>query len=81
MEAPDTCSSLLTSLSPDDYDEHNMWNPMLGLFCHVHVGAIMELYLDEADLVKITLSFHFALDVLCENETLCVQKFWKFKDF
>ena len=37
MEAPDTsststCSSLLTSPDPDEYDEHNMWNPMLGLF-------------------------------------------------
>ena len=27
-----TCSSLLTSPDPDEYDEHNMWNPMLGLF-------------------------------------------------
>ena len=27
---------------PDEHDEHNMWNPMLGLFCHVHVGVFME---------------------------------------
>ena len=37
-----TCSSLLTSLDPDEYDEHDMRNPMLGLFCHVQVGVLME---------------------------------------
>ena len=44
MEALDTSStsaysSLLTSPNSDEYDEHNMWNPMLGFFCHEHVGA------------------------------------------
>ena len=37
-----TCSSLLTSLGPDDYDEHNMWKFVLGLLCHERVGAFME---------------------------------------
>ena len=36
MERSDTsstcaCSSLLTSSDPEEYDEHDMWNPMLGL--------------------------------------------------
>ena len=25
----EVCSSLLTSSHPDEYDEHNMWNPLL----------------------------------------------------
>ena len=46
MEALDTsssstCSSLLTSLESDEYDERNMWNPMLNL-CLEYVGAVME---------------------------------------
>ena len=41
-----TCSSLLTSPDPDEYDEHIMWNPMLGLFCHVQVGVFMEAYFE-----------------------------------
>ena len=51
MEASDTsstysCSSLLTSPDSEEYDEHNVWNPVLNLFCHKYGGAIMESYLD-----------------------------------
>ena len=69
MEAPcasstSTCSSLLTPLDFDGYDEHNMWNPLLNLLCREYVGTVMESYLDEAVLGRITLSCHFALDLL-----------------
>ena len=47
----------------DEYDEHNIWNPMLNLFCLEYVGAVMESYLDEeAVLGRIALSCPFALD-------------------
>ena len=51
MEGSDTsstssCSSLLTSPDFEEYDEHNVWNPMLNLFCHEYVGAVMESCLD-----------------------------------
>ena len=51
MDGPDTsstftCSSLCTSWDPDEFDEPNMWNPMLGHFCHVQVGVFMESYFD-----------------------------------
>ena len=64
MDGSDTsptfeCSSLLTSPDPDEYDEHNMWNPMLGLSCHVQHGALMEAYFDEVDMGRIALSCHF----------------------
>ena len=45
--------------TPVNYDDHNMWNPMLGLLCHVQAGVLMDPYLDEA--------CHFALDQLCDN--------------
>ena len=67
MEAPDTsststCSSLLTYPDPDEYDEHNMWNPMLGLFCHEHFCAFMEAYFGDVGLERSALSCHFALE-------------------
>ena len=51
-EAPDTsstytCSSLLTSPDPDEYVDHNMWNPLLVLLCHVQIAVIMEMLYDE----------------------------------
>ena len=72
MEAPDTsststCSSLLTSLDSDEDDEHNVWNPMLNLFCQECVGAVKESFLDEAALGRIALSCHFAIDLLCDK--------------
>ena len=34
------------------FDEHNIWNPMLGLLRHAPVGVSMEALLDEKDLEK-----------------------------
>ena len=62
-----TCSSLLTSVDSDEYDEHNMWNHMLCLSCYEYGCAVMESYLDEAVLKRIALSCHFALDLLCDK--------------
>ena len=62
-----TCSSLLTSPDPGECDEHNMWNPMLGLFCHVHVGVFTEAYFGEVDMGRIAFCCHFSLDVLCDK--------------
>ena len=66
MDGSDTSSTsagsfLCTSWDPDEYDHHNMWNPMLKLFCHVQVGVFMESYSDEIVLGRIALSCHFAL--------------------
>ena len=47
-----------------------MWNPTLGLFCHVQVGVIMESESDEVVLERIALSCHFALDSECEKAEL-----------
>ena len=43
---------------------------MLGLFCHVQVGVLMESYFDEVVLTRIALSCHFAIDLLCEEAEL-----------
>ena len=40
---------------------------MFELFCHEHVGAFMELYVDEVVLVRIALSSHLELDILCDK--------------
>ena len=60
-EAPDTssastCSSLLTSLDPDGYDEHKMWNLMLGLFvmntlAHSWSRTLMKLFWGESHIL------------------------------
>ena len=42
------CSWLVTSPDPGDYDDHNMWDSMLGLLCHVRTGVFMDSHLDEA---------------------------------
>ena len=52
---------------PDEYDEHNIWNPMLELLCHAHIGVFMEALVDEEDLGRIAFSCHFALDILCDK--------------
>ena len=63
MYVSDT-SSTLTFSNSDEFDEHTIWNPMLGLLCHAHVGVSLEQLCDDEDLEKIALSCHFALDVL-----------------
>ena len=66
MDGSDT-SSIFTSSDSGDFNEHNIWNPVLELLFHVQVGAFMEEYVDEVDLLRIALSCHFALDVLCDK--------------
>ena len=70
-----TCSSLCTFWDADEYDEHNMWSPMLGLFCHVQVGVVMDSYFDEVVMGSIALSCHFALDFLCDKAELYYSPF------
>ena len=40
------------STDPDSVDlaEHNVWNPMMELLFHVHIGGISELFVEEIDL-------------------------------
>ena len=63
-----TCSSPLTTPDQDEFDEHNMWNPKLGLLCHVDMGVYMGAVLDDESLRRIALSCHFALDISCSKE-------------
>ena len=73
-------SSTLTSSNPDEFDEHNNWNIILGLVPYwdssvmAHIDLSMEALFDEEDLGRIALSCNFALDVFCDNkerDTLC----------
>ena len=45
-----------------------MWKPLLELTFHVQISGASEPFVDEIDLAKIALSFHFALDLLCHKE-------------
>ena len=65
MGVSDT-SSTLTSSDSDAHDGHNIWNPMLELPGHAHIGVFM--LFDEEDLGRTALSCHFALDILCDIE-------------
>ena len=51
----------------DDPTAHNMWNPMLELFCHAEIGILMEALANEVVLAMVALSCHFALDILCDT--------------
>ena len=53
---------------PDQFDEHNIWNPMLGPLCHAHIGVFMEALSDEEDFWRTALSCHLALDTLCDKK-------------
>ena len=46
MDVSDT-SSALTFSEADELVEHNVWNPMLGLFCHADIGIFMAAPVDE----------------------------------
>ena len=54
-----TWSSLCTSWDPDEYDEHNKWNLMLGLLSCASWRIYGESYLDEVVLGRIALSCLF----------------------
>ena len=38
-----------SSSESNEYQEHNIRNPMLELLCHAHSGVFMEAYFDEVD--------------------------------
>ena len=61
-------SSASTVPSFDDYFAHNMWNLLLELLFLEQVSGIFASFVVEIDLAKITLSCHFALDLLCCKE-------------
>ena len=69
-----TCSSLLTSPDPGEYDELNIWNPTSELLCHTHIGMSMAALFDEEGMGRIALSCHFALDILCDKEGASFRK-------
>ena len=52
-------SSTLTSSNSDEFDEHNIWNPMWGLLFYVHVVVSLKPLFDEEDLGRMALSCHF----------------------
>ena len=66
-----TSSSVSTSSSCYDENEHNMWNPLLKVFCHVQVGLRMETPVDEVSTARVALSCHFALDSSCDKSDSC----------
>ena len=51
VDVSDT-SSTLTSPDPDEYDDHNMWKPMLEVLCHTHIGVPMEALFGEEDFAE-----------------------------
>ena len=55
------------TLDSDEPADHNMWNPMLELFCHAEIGILMGALADEMVLAMIALTCHFALDILCDK--------------
>ena len=61
-------SSASTVSSFDDYFAHNMSNPLLELLFLEQVSGIFASFVVEIDLAKITLTCHFALDLLCYKE-------------
>ena len=68
MESPTSC--VPTASSSDERFAHNIWNPMMELLFHAQIGGIFEMFVDEIDLARLALSCHFALDVLCDKESV-----------
>ena len=59
-----------TASSSDERFAHNMWNPVMELLFHAQFGGTFEPFMDEIYLARIALSCHFALDVLCDKESI-----------
>ena len=66
-----TSSSVSSSSSCYDVNEHNMWNPLLELFCHEQVGLRMATLADKVATARVALSCHFALHPLCDKSDSC----------
>ena len=56
-----TSSSVSTFSSCYDGSEHNMWNPLFELFCHMQIGLCMETQADEVSTARVALSCKMAL--------------------
>ena len=67
MESP--TSSVSTSSSSGESFAHNMWNHLLELLFHVQISGVFVPFVVETNLAKISLSCHFALDLLCYKES------------
>ena len=68
MESPTSCVS--TASSSDESFAHDMWKPMMELLFHAQIGGIFEMFVDEIESSRFALSCHFALDVLCDKESV-----------
>ena len=66
-----TSSSVSTFSDCYDENEHNMWNPLLELFCHMKIGMHMETLVREVSTARVALSCHFALDSPCDRSESC----------
>ena len=64
-----TSSSVFTSSSCYDENEHDMWNP-LEHFCHMQIGLYMETLVDEVSKARVALSWHFARDSSCDESNI-----------
>ena len=64
-----TCSPPLTSRDPDEYNDHNMKNPALGLFNQKEIGVVMKMIIDEVPAERIAVSCHFSLDVVTNQKS------------
>ena len=64
-------SSVSTSSNCCVENEHNMWNPLLGLFCNMQIGLCMESLADEVSTTRIAPSCHLTLDSLCDKSNNC----------
>ena len=69
--SPSTSSSVSTSSNSYDENKHNMWNPLLELFCHVQIGLRMATLVDVVSTARVALSCHFAFDLLCDQNDSC----------
>ena len=63
MSTVSTRSSMHSSTPFQIHDEeHDVWNPVLELCCHYHVGKYTEEILTEEEIEVLALSCRFALD-------------------
>ena len=65
MEKSDASSVSTASISVGIV-QHNVWNPMMELLFHVQIGGIFEIFVDEIDLARFAIPYHFALDLPCD---------------
>ena len=51
----------------EDISHHNLSNALMRITTSYHIGNTLEACLTEEELGRLSLSFHFSLDCLCEN--------------